>query len=107
MLLNKGELDGKRVLKPETVAQMTRGQLGKEVKGAGPDGGSFGYGFGIEKKKDAVLPAGSFFWGGIFYTSFWVDPKNEVCGVLMTQLYPSQLKVREEFVRKVYAGLMK
>ncbi len=102
MLLNKGELDGKRVLKSETVAQMTRDQLGKIAAGGGP---RFGYGFGIETRKDAVPPAGSYSWGGIFYTHFWVDPKNEVCGVLMTQLYPSSLKVREEFVRKVYDTL--
>ena len=65
----------------------------------------FGYGFGIntgggnDPKKD---PAGMFSWGGIYYTDFWVDPKHDVVGVMMTQVYPSdRLKLRDEFHRLV------
>jgi CubicO group peptidase (beta-lactamase class C family) len=106
MLLQRGEVDGKRLLKAETVARMTRDQLGKVKMGGGVHGDRFGYGFGVETRREALLPAGSYSWGGLFYTFFWVDPKNEVCGVLMTQLFPADgVKLREEFVKAVYAGL--
>lgn len=49
---------------------------------------------------------GTFSWGGFFYTYFWVDPKTEVAGVLMTQLYPSgDLTLRRDFQRTVYQAL--
>jgi CubicO group peptidase (beta-lactamase class C family) len=54
------------------------------------------------------MSAGSYFWGGFFYTAFWVDPKEELIGVLMTQLHPAgKARLREDFVRLVYAGLGK
>ena len=50
-------------------------------------------------KKD---PAGTFSWGGAYYTDFWVDPKHELIGIMMTQLYPSNhMKLRDEFHRLV------
>ncbi len=104
MLLNKGALDGKRVLKAATVEKMTTNQLG-QVK-ANP----FGYGFGVVAADPKVpgLSAGSYTWGGFFYTYFWVDPKEELIAVLMTQLHPSrEAKVTPDFVRLVYTGLKK
>jgi CubicO group peptidase (beta-lactamase class C family) len=104
MMLRGGELDGARILKATTVKQMTSNQLGEVKFAPGPFGNSFGYGFGIERRKDAKLPAGSFAWGGLFHTFFWADPGNEIAAVLMTQLYPSnRVKLNEEFVTKVYA----
>jgi CubicO group peptidase (beta-lactamase class C family) len=102
MMLNKGELDGKRVLKAETVAKMTTDQIGK-------GGMKFGYGFAVvaAEPKGPGQSAGSYTWGGFFYTYFWVDPKQEVIGVLMTQLHPSGLKLNQEFVQQVYRGLGK
>jgi CubicO group peptidase (beta-lactamase class C family) len=106
MLLRGGELGGKRLLKAKAVAQMTKDQLGKLTFAGNLHGDRFGYGFGVEARKDALLPAGSYSWGGIFYTFFWVDPKNEVCGVLLTQVFPyDHLKVREDFVKAVYKPL--
>jgi CubicO group peptidase (beta-lactamase class C family) len=104
MLLNRGELDGARVLRPETVDAMTRDQVGGLPLWIPVHGFAFGYGFGVttqpdEAKKDAV---GTFGWGGIYYTDFWVDPRDELIGVMMTQIYPSgQLKLREAFHRLV------
>ncbi len=105
MLLNHGELHGARILRSETVDAMTHDQIGALPMWIPVHGFRFGYGFGIntgsgaDVKKDA---AGTFSWGGAYYTDFWVDPKHEVIGVMMTQLYPSNhLKLREEFHRLV------
>jgi CubicO group peptidase (beta-lactamase class C family) len=105
MLLNGGELEGARILKPETVAAMTRDQIGGLPMWIPVHGFRFGFGFGIntnagnDPKKDAD---GTYSWGGIYYTDFWVDPKHEVIGVMMTQIFPSdRLKLRDEFHRLV------
>jgi CubicO group peptidase (beta-lactamase class C family) len=104
MMLNKGELDGKRLLKPETVTKMTTNRLG-DIK-ARP----FGYGFGVvaAPPKGPGMSAGSYLWGGFFYTLFWIDPKEEVIGVLMAQLHPDgKATLRQDFPPLVYAGLKK
>jgi CubicO group peptidase (beta-lactamase class C family) len=105
MLLNRGELEGARVLRPETVDAMTRNQTEGLTLWIPVHGFAFGYGFGVNTQPDAdgkKDPAGTFSWGGIYYTDFWVDPKDEVIGVMMTQIYPSgQLKLRDEFHRLV------
>jgi CubicO group peptidase (beta-lactamase class C family) len=110
MLLNRGELGGVRVLKPETVDLMTRNQIGDLKMSITAHGISFGYGFGVvtdrEQAKD-VASVGTYSWGGIFNTFFWVDPKKELIGIMMTQVYPSNhLKLRDEFKRLAYEALM-
>jgi CubicO group peptidase (beta-lactamase class C family) len=105
MMLNRGELDGVRVLRPETVDAMTRNQTGGLQLWIPVHGFAFGYGFGVTTQADADSkkdPVGTFSWGGIYYTDFWVDPKDQVIGVMMTQVFPSgQLKLRDEFHRIV------
>ncbi len=109
MLLNRGELDGKRLLKPETVDQMTRNQIGDKRIGFSIHGDGFGYGFGIvtgREKPPSPASVGSYSWGGIFYTFFWVDPRRQLIGILMTQLYPSNhLTLLKDFQSKVYESL--
>jgi CubicO group peptidase (beta-lactamase class C family) len=87
MLLNEGELDGVRVLRPETVRQMTQNATGNMRTLRGP-GWGFTLGFGIVTDPAAAksrLPVGSYGWGGIYGTQFWIDPANRVVGVVMTQ----------------------
>jgi CubicO group peptidase (beta-lactamase class C family) len=87
MLLNEGELDGVRVLRAETVRQMTQNATGNMRTIRGP-GWGFTLGFGILTDPAAAksrLPAGSYGWGGIYGTQFWIDPTNRVIGVVMTQ----------------------
>jgi CubicO group peptidase (beta-lactamase class C family) len=109
MLVNGGELDGARVLKPTTVKTLTTNQIGKFSIGAGPHGDKFGYGFGVVtdagKDQDGAS-VGSFSWGGLFYTYFWADPQKKLVGVLMTQIYPNaQLPLRTDFKKRVYEAL--
>lgn len=90
MMLNGGELDGARILKPETVDAMTKDQLGTMSLGFGAFGGGFGYGFGVvTDAAQSPTPRGSYSWGGFFSTLFWVDPQNKLIGLLFTQTYPS------------------
>lgn len=88
MLLNKGELDGTRILKPETVEMMTSSQTGDLPIGLRGPGWGFGLGFAVLLDPEAAkvaIPAGTYNWGGIYGTGFWVDPKNETVGVVLTQ----------------------
>ena len=117
MLANRGELDGARLLRPETVDLMTSNQIGELRIGFPHHGDAFGYGFGIltpagktesfrKSVYDDVATAGTFSWGGIFNTYFWVDRERHLIGILMTQIYPSDhLKLREEFKRLSYEAL--
>jgi CubicO group peptidase (beta-lactamase class C family) len=109
MMMNGGELNGARVLKAETVATMTKNQLGKiRVM---PNNAQMGYGFGVvseESKKSENDPAGvgTFSWGGAYGTFFWVDPKNELVAVVMTQVIPPDFTLLgTEFKKAVYAAM--
>ena len=104
MLLNEGELDGARVLRAETVQQMTQNATGNMRTIRGP-GWGFTLGFGIVTDPAAAktrLPAGSYGWGGIYGTQFWIDPANRIVGLVLTQTAiigsgPISNPVREAF----------
>lgn len=88
MMLNGGELNGKRILSPKTVAFMAQDHL--EPTGI-PDfehGLGFGLGFAVMKNEAAagyMNSEGSFFWSGAAATHFWIDPKEDLVVVSMTQ----------------------
>ena len=89
MMLNGGELDGKRILSPKTVELMTVDHLvNKQVE----EGVGFGLGFYVVKDPGARGVPGSvgeFGWGGAYHSSYWVDPKKELVVVYFTQLLPA------------------
>lgn len=109
MLLRDGELDGVRLLKSATVAEMTRNQIGDLNILFTIHGDKFGLGIGVhtdDSKDRNGASVGTYSWGGIFHTYFWVDPQQEVVGVLMTQLYPfDHLSLWGDFQQTVYAAL--
>lgn len=87
MLLNGGELDGRRVLKAETVARMTSTQSGV-LKTGFVDGMSYGYACGVVREPQGVtgvLSAGTFGHGGAHGTQSWADPNKGVAYILMIQ----------------------
>ena len=96
-LLNGGQLDGARILSRSTVSLMTSDHLGRiSAPSQGTPGelllGTLGYTFGLgfavrEAPGVAGLPGspGEYMWAGFAGTYFWVDPKEELVGVLMTQ----------------------
>jgi CubicO group peptidase (beta-lactamase class C family) len=109
MILNRGELDGVRVLKADSVDRMTRNQLG-DLSIPFPGPGAMGYGFGVltEQGKEAAkdpAPTGTYSWGGAFGTYFWVDPTNELIGVFMSQIYPPDFNLAVEFKRMTYEAI--
>ncbi len=102
MMLNRGELDGKRLLGRKTVECMTANHLpnGGDLTSLGQavfsetrfDGVGFGLGFSImlDPVQSQVLgSAGEYAWGGMASTGFWIDPAEELIGIFMTQLIPS------------------
>ncbi len=109
MLLGGGELDGVRLLSNETIKQMTTNQIGELSILFPVHGDRFGYGFGIHSPGSQMsngASPGTYSWGGVFHTYFWVDPEHEVIGVLMTQLFPFQhLSLWGDFQQHVYDAL--
>ncbi|HWE65626.1 MAG TPA: serine hydrolase domain-containing protein [Acidimicrobiales bacterium] len=102
MLINGGQLDGRRVLGRKTIELMTRNHLpggatlmDLAVGGfgeAGFDGVGFGLGFAVGLGPAATAMAGSagdYYWGGAASTAFWIDPDEDLYVVYMTQLFPS------------------
>ena len=102
MLLNGGELDGRRVLGSRTLRLMTRNHLpGGQDLGALSTGGfaettfdGVGFGLGFAVTVDPIPGrspgnAGEFYWGGMASTTFWVDPIDRVTAMFFTQLMPS------------------
>ncbi|UCE94096.1 MAG: beta-lactamase family protein [Flavobacteriaceae bacterium] len=86
MYLNKGELNGIRLLSRTTVQFMMANQIG-DLWG---DSGTFhGLAFGVNgqkgQDKGGEGSIGSFWWGGYFNTMYWADPEEEVIGILMKQ----------------------
>lgn len=95
MLLNGGELDGKRLLGRKTVQYMTQNHLPYELMpiklspGFGPNGYGYGLGFGVLTdvvQFEGLGSEGAYYWGGYAGTHFWVDPKEELIGLLMLQI---------------------
>ncbi len=87
MILNGGELDGKRVVSEEAVREMTRIQTGDLTTGFTP-GNGWGLGWCVIREPQgvsAVLSPGTFGHGGAFGTQGWVDPQRKMIFVLMIQ----------------------
>ncbi len=119
MLLGGGSLDGTRIIGSRTLAFMTANHLpgGADLSQLATGGFSessyegVGFGLGFATKLDAVRngfpgSTGSFFWGGLASTLFWVDPLEELVVIFMTQLIPSRtFNFRGQLENIVYAAL--
>ncbi len=123
MLLNKGELDGVRLLSPKTVAMMTSNQLpdGKEIADLSPSADAFnesgyrgvGFGLGVAVTLDPVkvgIPGtkGEFAWGGMASTAFFVDPKEDMAVVFMTQVIADtarRVRLRRDLRTLIYGAM--
>ena len=120
MLLNGGVLDDTRLLSPKTVELMTANHLpgGKELPDLSTSlfsetayaGVGFGLGFAVTTHPARTLIPGSLgdiSWGGMASTYFWIDPREQLIVILMTQLMPSTLyNLRRELRTLVYSAFI-
>ncbi len=120
MLLNRGELDGARILAPKTVDLMATNHLpggadltemSRSLFSESTNAGvGFGLGFAVVfDPPQTLIPCslGEFYWGGAASTAFWVDPLEDITAVFMTQLLPSSTyPIRRELRTLVYSALM-
>lgn len=106
MILAGGVLDGKRFLKPESVAEMSRDQLGP-ARASFMDGYGFGLGFAILERPDPWLRPGfrgQLHWNGATGTTFFIDPGQDLIGVFLIQTFGDR-EPREKFTQGVYRAL--
>lgn len=105
MLLNGGEYNGKQILSPTTVRLITTNQIGDLNQGQN----KFGLGFAITSERSAArLPVseGSFDWGGIFGTTYWVDPREGIVALMYTQKFPNSYgDLTDKFKVLVYQAI--
>jgi CubicO group peptidase (beta-lactamase class C family) len=110
MMLNGGQLEGQRLISRTTVRLMTADHLGKIADTMRAPGYTFGLGFAV--RTDYGLGAqssspGEFNWAGAGGTFFWVDPREEVIAILMTQAPgPSRLYYRQLFRQMVQQAIV-
>ncbi len=114
MMLNRGELDGVRILKPETVDLMTRNHLPDELVpiGLGPVRRAnigFGLDFSVRVKTENGEPAGSlgeYGWGGAASTQFFVAPHDDLICIGMTQFMPATPVYFQDARKKLYTAVL-
>jgi CubicO group peptidase (beta-lactamase class C family) len=122
MLLGRGALDGVRLLSPKTVALMTTNQLpgGRQMTQIMPSTAMFneagyggvGFGLGVAVTMDpaaARLPGsvGEYAWGGAAATAFFIDPKEDMIVIFMTQVLgaPDRVRLRRDLRTLVYSAM--
>ncbi|STX81600.1 Esterase estB [Legionella busanensis] len=119
MLLNKGHFNGLQLLSPKTVELMTTNHLPSDLANFSMGGFSetslngigFGLGFSVmldPVKANILGTAGEFGWGGGANTMFFIDPKEELIGILLMQLLPSTAyQIRQEFKVAIYQSIIR
>jgi len=90
MLLNRGTVNGKRLLSPNAVRMMTSNQISALSLGHGD---KFGLGFELVTEESSAytpLSAGTFSWGGIFSSNYWIDPKEKIVAQIFLNIFPNE-----------------
>jgi CubicO group peptidase (beta-lactamase class C family) len=108
MLLNGGTFNGQRLLGPRTISWMAQNHIG-DIPSFRTPGTRFGLGLAVVTdpgKSGLPYSKGTYYWSGSQGTVFWIDPAEELVGVLMVQLTPSSLKLRERFSAIVYSAIV-
>ncbi len=101
LFLNRGELDGRRLLGRKTVELMLTNQMGALSP-------AFGLGFELETPETdhrSPVSVGSFSWGGAFNTTYWADPKEKLVGLIFTNTSGGPVALGDPFKVLVYSAL--
>ncbi len=114
MLENGGELSGVRIVSPTTIDLMTLNHIpgNKDISDWGRpmgeevfyDGLGFGLGFAVvidQAKTKVACSNGTYSWGGMASTAFWIDPVEEITAMFFTQLMPSTTHPIRPFLRSL------
>lgn len=113
MLLNRGELDGVRLLSPKTVDLMTSNNTGDlfiYIRGYG-----WGYGFSLGVRTDltesmSIGSPGTYGWGGAACTQFFIDPKEDLIALALSQVFGFGYKpgfcLDQEFEKAIYQAML-
>jgi len=113
MLLNGGTFEGRRYLKPETVALMASDRIGPETKIGrdrfyfpGPESG-FGLGFAVRTSvpQNTSWPLGEYRWDGVAGTFFFVDPEDDMLVVFMVQTPSQRGRIQLALKRLIYQAM--
>ena len=105
MMLNGGEWNRKRYLSRKTVEIMSINQSGDLFQDPGK---GFGLGFAVVDDlgdSKALSSEGTFYWSGAFCTYFFIDPKEKMVAVFMTQLNPFSSHYENKFRQMVYQAV--
>jgi CubicO group peptidase (beta-lactamase class C family) len=100
MMMNKGRVGNNYLLSPKTIDLMTANHIPGDLNsfcayqmgGMTPVGGGYGLGFAVlidPVKAGVIGTAGEYHWSGGGHTSFFVDPKEELFGMILTQIFPA------------------
>jgi CubicO group peptidase (beta-lactamase class C family) len=108
MLLEGGQLNGKRLLSPKTVELMASVFAPDTLPGRGP---GRGFGLSVQVVSDPVaagyrVSTGSFGWDGAFGTHFWVDPKEKIVGIMMIQTDNPNRQLDRDFESAVMQSIV-
>ncbi len=111
MLLNGGEYNGVRLLAPTTVQMMTSNQIGDlSIDIGSSKGAKFGFGVAVVPPTGyTATPSqpGTYAWGGVFSTTYWVDPKEHLIGILYEQIWgPYVPQTQKYFHALVYQAII-
>lgn len=103
MLLNEGTLEGTRILSRKSVERMRHPRIDSNKDG----NLNMGFGFSITNLSlsNDVGSDGTYGWGGIFYTTYWIDPKENLIAVFMSQVRPRRTDISIKFRNLVYQAL--
>ena len=106
MIMNNGQWNGTQFLSRKTIELMTQNHVGNKYPA---EGVGFGYGFAVMldvSKTDLLGSNGNIWWGGAFNTHFFIDPKEKLISIFMTQLNPYTNYYHDKMKQLVYQAIV-
>jgi CubicO group peptidase (beta-lactamase class C family) len=104
MMRNRGELNGVRLLSRKSVELISQNHVQGKLDEMG-----YGLGFGVTSEPRFLTElgsVGSYYWGGFYYTSFVIDPKEDLVAIFMGQLHPTgALNLDDKVIRLAYQAI--
>jgi len=104
MMLNGGEFNGARILSRKSVELMSQNHVQGKLDTMG-----YGLGFGVSSEPrflNELGSVGTYYWGGFYYTTFVIDPKEDMIAIFMGQLHPTGgLNLDQKVIRLAYQAI--